>query len=81
MLLLPLLDGVKLFTWAFISHLSLRADAGERDEYMANAIVSAKSRKLVGVVGLGHLAGIEQYLTSSGLQSVLRDCSPLSAKQ
>lgn len=49
--------------------------SGERDEYMANAIVSSDSRKLVGVVGLGHLAGIEQYLTASGLKSVLRDCT------
>ena len=34
----------------------------ERDEYMANSLRASPSKKIVAVVGIGHLDGIERYL-------------------
>ena len=49
---------------------------GERDIYMAQSISEAKSSKsLVGVVGMAHMSGIENYLTKNrGFKVVKRNC-------
>ena len=48
----------------------------ERDIYMAQSISEAKSSKsLVGVVGMAHMSGIENYLTKNrGFKVVKRNC-------
>lgn len=39
-----------------------RAMIQERDEYMAKQLQQSSSKKIVGVVGIGHMDGIERYL-------------------
>ena len=47
---------------------------GERDRYMADAILEMEDSKLlVGVTGLGHLAGIERILLQEGGYSRLEE--------
>lgn len=49
--------------------------AGERDRFMAKAIVTANCPVLVGVVGAGHLAGIERNLGEmAAFKSIARNC-------
>lgn len=49
--------------------------AGERDNFMAEAVASSAGVNLVGVVGMAHMGGIERYLTDKkGFSVVMRNC-------
>jgi pheromone shutdown protein TraB len=45
----------------------------ERDEYMANSLLGSPSTRILGVVGLAHLDGIERYLSAAGFK-IVDDC-------
>ena len=49
-------------------------NAGERDAYMANSIRSVESDKIVAVVGLAHIDGIEKNMNSFGFHTLKRNC-------
>jgi pheromone shutdown protein TraB len=52
-----------------------RLYAGERDDFMAEAVASSAGVNLVGVVGMAHMGGIERYLTGKkGFSVVMRNC-------
>jgi pheromone shutdown protein TraB len=50
---------------------------GERDAFMAEAVGSSPGKNLVGVVGMAHMGGIENYLVANkGFSVVKRNCPP-----
>ena len=51
------------------------ANSGERDAFMAEAVGSSPGSSLVGVVGMAHMGGIENYLVQNkGFSVVNRNC-------
>jgi hypothetical protein len=50
---------------------------GERDIFMAEGLATSSGVNIVGVVGMAHMEGIENYLTKSkGFSVVNRNCPP-----
>jgi pheromone shutdown-related protein TraB len=50
----------------------------ERDRYLAVKIMQAEGRKLVAVVGAGHLSGITRHIEELSKSEVKQDLSPLN---
>jgi hypothetical protein len=49
------------------SHSAILLPCGQ---YMANSLTSSPSGRIVAVVGMGHLDGIERFLGSTGYQII-----------
>jgi hypothetical protein len=64
-------------TNCFLSLFCMYCTVGERDAFMAEAVGSSPGKNLVGVVGMAHMGGIENYLVANkGFSVVKRNCPP-----
>jgi pheromone shutdown protein TraB len=53
---------------------------GERDAFMARSLATSKGKKIVGVVGMAHMDGIERNLLSRKFTVIKRNCPPGDAQ-